>query len=109
MHEYIEIRFRKNDKPFPVVRQGSKGFEFQETDPPQRKINIGFQAFDDGTRYRMQRIRQVKGWGPDRFDIKVSVEEGSLVLRGDDRWSLPEGWYGVTTNVSGAKAKRPPC
>lgn len=28
-----------------------------------------FRVYDDGTRYRMQRIRQVKGWGPDRVDI----------------------------------------
>jgi hypothetical protein len=106
MHEYIEVRFRKDAKRLPIVRQGKEGFEFAERDPPQRKINLGFRAYDAGTRHRMQRIRQVKGWGPDRFDIKVSTEDGSLVLRGDDRWSLPEGWYEVTANIDGAKVKK---
>jgi hypothetical protein len=105
MHEYIEIQFRRRDKPFRVARQVQRGFEFDEPDPPTRSIDIGFAAFDDGTRYRMQRIRQVKGWSGQRFDVKLSVEDGSLVLRGDDRFSLPEGWYTITANVSGAKVK----
>ena len=106
MHEYIEVRFRHKGRPFRVVRQGKHGFEFQEPDPPPRTIDIGFAAADDGTRYRMQRIRQVKGWSAQRFDIKLSVEDGSLVLRGDDRYSLPEGWYAITANVSGAKVRK---
>lgn len=108
MHEYIELRFYRNNRPFRVKRQVDRGFEFDETDPPVRTIDIGVAAYDDGTRYRMQRIRQVKGWSAQRFDIKVSVEDGSLVLRGDDRFSLPEGWYNVSANVGGAKAKRSP-
>ena len=90
MHEYIEIQFRHSGKPFRVARQVQRGFEFDEPDPPTRSIDIGFAAFDDGTRYRMQRIRQVKGWGGQRFVVKLSV---------------PEGWYTITANVSGAKVK----
>ena len=102
MHEYIEIQFRRSGKPFRVVRQVERGFEFKEPDPPVRRIDIGFRPFDDGTRYRMQRIRQLRGWEAQHFEISVSVEDGSLVLRGADRYSLPEGWYNITANVSGA-------
>src|SRR6266566_6388588 len=108
MHEYIEIQFRRRGKPFRLKRQITGGFEFEETDPPTRTIDIGFAAFDDGTTYRLNRIRQVKGWGSEEFRLRVSVEDGSLVLRGDDEFSLPEGWYKVTANVSDAKAKKMP-
>ena len=108
MHEYIEIQFRRRGKPFRLKRQITGGFEFEETDPPTRTIDIGFAAFDDGTTYRLNRIRQVKGWGSEEFRLRVSVEDGSLVLRGEDEFSLPEGWYKVTANVSDAKAKKMP-
>ena len=106
MHEYIEIQFTKKGKPYRVARQVKGGFQFQESDPLTRSIDIGFAAFDDGTKYRMQRIRQIKGWAPGSFDIKVSVEDGSLVLRGADPYSLPEGWYRITANVNGARVKK---
>ena len=106
MHEYIEIQFRRNDKPFRIARQIAHGFEFQEADPPTRTIDIGFAPADEGTRYRLQRIRQIKDWTSQQFELIVSVEDGSLVLRGIDRYSLPEGWYSITANVSGAKLKK---
>ena len=104
MHEYIEIQFRRNDKPYRIKRQVSAGFEFVEADPPTRTIDVGFAPFDDGTRYRMAHIRQVKGWEPQEFRLRLSVEDGSLVIRGDDEYSLPEGFYDVTAKriTSGA-------
>jgi len=108
MHEYIEIQFRRRGKPFRVKRQIAEGFEFEEANPPTRTIDIGFVAFGDGTKYRLNRIRQVKGWSGQEFRLRISVEDGSLVLRGDDEFSLPEGWYNVTANVSDAKVKKVP-
>jgi len=108
MHEYIEIQFRRKKKPFLINRQVNGGFEFKEPDPPARSIDVGFSPFDDGTKYRMMHIRQVKGWQPSEFRLRMSVEDGSLVLRGDDEYSLPEGWYNVTANVDSAKVKKKP-
>lgn len=108
MHEYIEIEFRRKNKPFRINRQVAGGFEFEEPDPPTRSIDIGFSAFDDGTKFRMMHIRQVKGWAPQEFRLRVSVEDGALVLRGDDEFSLPEGFYNVTANVDSAKVKKKP-
>jgi hypothetical protein len=108
MHEYIEIRFRRKNKPFRLKRQIASGFEFDEPDPPTRAVDIGFAAFDDGTKIRMNRIRQVKGWPGQAFKLRPSVEDGSLVLRGDDEFSLPEGFYTVTANVDGAKVRKRP-
>ncbi len=108
MHEYIDVQFTRNGKPFKIERRVAHGFEFKETDPPTRTIDIGFRAYDDGTKYRMAHIRQVKGWRPEEFKLRTAVEEGSLVIRGDDEYSLPEGFYEITANVSGAKVKKRP-
>jgi hypothetical protein len=108
MHEYIEIQFRRKGKAFWIARQISGGFEFEESDPPTRPIDIGFSPYDDGTKYRMAHIRQIKGWGSEEFRLRVSVEDGVLVIRGDDEYSLPEGFYNVTANVGGAKVKKLP-
>jgi hypothetical protein len=106
VHEYIEIQFRRRDEPFRIARQVDDGFEFLEPDAPTRAISIGFAAYDDGTRYRMQRIRQIKGWQSPQFELKAAVEDGSLVLRGFDEYSLPEGFYVITANVGDAKVKK---
>jgi len=103
MHEYIDVRFRRKNKPFRVKRQTASGIEFDETDPISRTITIGFAAADEITRYRVSRIAQVKDWGSGQFQLRISVEDGSIVLRGDDEDSLPEGRYHVTVNVSDAQ------
>ncbi len=108
MHEYIEVQFRRRNKPFRLKRQIAEGFEFNEPDPETRSIAVGFKAYDPGTRYRMNRIRQIKGWAPETFKLKASVEDGSLVIRGDDEYSLPEGWYNLTVEVTNAKVKKQP-
>src|SRR5262245_47937591 len=105
MHEYIEIQFRRRDQRFRLTRQTSGGFEFDESDPPTRTIDLGFAPSETITEYRMNRIRQVKGWTSEEFRLRVSVEDGSLVVRGDDEYSLPEGFYNVTANVEDAKLR----
>jgi hypothetical protein len=107
MHEYIEVQFRRNNKPFRVKRQIATGIQFDEPDPATHTLNIGFRADDPITQFRMSRIQQIKGWQPGQFNLRVSVEDGSLVLRGDDAFSLPEGRYQVTINASDAKTKGP--
>jgi len=108
MHEYIEIQFRRKNKPFWINRQVKGGFEFEEPDPPTRSIDLGFSPFGDGTKYRMMHIRQIKGWSPSEFRLRISVEDGSLVIRGDDEFSLPEGFYEITANVDSAKVRKRP-
>jgi hypothetical protein len=108
MHEYIEVEFLRNGKSFPLKRQTAAGFEFEERDPPTRTIDLGFAPYDDGTKYRIAHIRQVKGWGPEEFKLRISVEDGVLVIRGDDEYSLPEGFYNITAMVSGANVRKLP-
>ena len=103
MNEFIEVRFQKNGKRLRVKRQVPGGIEFDESDPLERTVGIGFDARSDATRERMNSIRRVQGWEPGQFKLNVSVEDGSLILRGVNEHALPEGLYKVQLEVEEAK------
>jgi len=102
MNEFIEVRFRKNGKSLKVKRQVPGGIEFDEPDPLERTVGIGFDARSAATRERMNSIRRVQGWEPGQFKLNVSVEDGSLILRGVNEHSLPEGLYKVRLEIEEA-------
>lgn len=106
MNEYIEVRFRRKGKPLKIKRQlPSFSIELDEPDPIARRVAIGFVAADEMTGYRMRRIQQLHGWQPGEFKLKVSAEGGSLVIRGENPQSLPEGRYRVQVSLEEAKTK----
>ena len=105
MNEYVEIRFRRNDKPWRVRRQVPGGVELEEPDPLQRTVGIGFAGADDITKYRMRRIRQLQGWEPNQFKLALAVEDGAIVLRGVTPLALPEGRYRVQVSLEEAKTR----
>jgi hypothetical protein len=105
MNEYIEIRLRRNNKPLRIKRQVPGGIELDEPDPIQRTVAIGFDAANEITAYRMRRVRQLQGWDPAQFKLLISVEDGSLVLRGVDQLALPEGRYTVRVRLEEAKTR----
>lgn len=104
MNEYVEIRFRRNNKPWRVRRQVPGGVELDEPDPLQRTVGIGFDGADDITKYRMRRIRQLQGWEPNQFKLAVAVEDGAIVLRGVTPLALPEG--GIVSRLR-SRSRRP--
>jgi hypothetical protein len=103
MHEYIEIRFRKNGARLRVKRQLPGGIEFEESDPLERTIGIEFGPSNDITRIRMDSIRRIQGWDPGQFKLSFSVEDGSILLRGVNEHSLPEGRYRVRLQIEEAE------
>jgi hypothetical protein len=105
MNEYIEINLRRNDRPLRITRQVPRGIELNERDPIARTVQIGVSAADPVTEYRMRRVRQLQGWEPGQFKLIATVEDGSLVLRGIDRFSLPEGGYKIGLNIEAAKTR----
>jgi hypothetical protein len=106
MNEYIEIRFRRKSKPFPLKRQLIGGVEFDEPDPLERTVGITFDAASAATRERMNSIRRVQGWDPGQFKLNVAVEDGALVLRGVNEHSLPEGLYKLKVEIEEARTPR---
>src|SRR5262245_978663 len=103
MNEFIEVRFKKNGKSLKVRRQVPGGIEFDEPDPLERTVGISFDARSDATRERMNSIRRVQGWEPGQFKLNVSVEDGSLILRGVDPHALPEGFYRLRLEIEEAE------
>jgi hypothetical protein len=108
MNEYIEVKFRRNGSWLKVKREvPGHGIELDERDPIVRSVSIALDGFDEVTRYRMRRIRQVKGWDPGQFKMRVAAEGGVLVLRGADADALPEGRYSLRVLVEEADADQP--
>ncbi len=104
MNEYVEINLRRNDTRLRITRQVPGGIEIDEPDPIERSVYIGFEAADDITAYRMRRVRQLQGWDPGEFKLNVTVEDGSIVLRGVDAYSLPEGRYWLAVTLEEAES-----
>lgn len=105
MNEYIEVQFRRNAKPLRITRQVPDGLELDEPDPIQRTVYIGFDAANDITTYRMRRVRQLQGWDPGQFKLKLAVEDGSLIVRGVDQFALPEGRYTLNVQLEEATTR----
>jgi hypothetical protein len=103
MNEFIEIRFQKNGKRLRVKRQLPGGIELDEPDPLERTIGIQFSPRDEPTRFRMDSIRRVQGWEPGQFNLKMSVANGSIFLRGVNEHALPEGRYKIRLQIEEAK------
>ena len=103
MNEFIEVRFERKGKRLRVKRQAPGGIEFDESDPIERTVGVGFDAASAATRERMNSTRRVQGWEPGQFKLNVAVENGSLMLRGVNEHALPEGLYRVRIEVEEAK------
>jgi hypothetical protein len=99
MNEFIELQFRKNGRRLRVKRQRPGGIEFDEHDPLERTVGIEFRADDPVTRFRLDNVRRIQGWEPGLFRLNMSVEDGSILLRGVTEHALPEGRYRIRPEV----------
>ncbi len=106
MNETIEVQFRKNGRRLRVRRQLQGGIEFDEPDPFERSVGIEFSPGNEVARMRMDSIRRSQGWDPGVFKLKVSVEDGSLMLRGVSEVALPEGRYRIRLQLEEAKTPK---
>jgi hypothetical protein len=103
MNEFIEVRFQKNGRRLRIRRQRQGGIEFEEPDAIERTVGISIDGRSEATRERMRSIRRIQGWDPGTFKLNVSVEDGSLILRGVDSHGLPEGLYRLRFEIEEAK------
>lgn len=102
MNEYIKVGFRRNGRPLRLKRQVPGGVEFDETDPIERAVGIALKAGSPATRARMDNVRRTQGWDPGQFKLRPSVEDGFLILRGDNEYALPEGLYKLKVQIEEA-------
>jgi hypothetical protein len=94
MRERVIYRFTRNGGPLRLDRISSEGVVFDsETDVWPRWLMVEFDAESPITRLRMDQVRQNKGWGSKEYKLKLSAQDGTLVVTGVDPATLPPGKY----------------
>ncbi len=109
MNEAIQIGLRRNGKALQILSLDDTGITLnKETDAWPRGLSFEFDGRTDATTTRMRWMRESKGWPPFQFPLKLSLESGMIVVRGDEADSLPPGdyWFRLSIgdlNVLGGK------
>jgi hypothetical protein len=99
MDEFIRVRFKKKGTFLRIRRHLPGGIEFDEPDPIERTVGLAFKAGTPSTAERMDSIRRRQGWEPQQFKLKMSVEDGDLMLRGVNEHALPKGIYKLRPHI----------
>src|SRR6185295_1009494 len=104
MNEAFQLRLRRNGRTWPIDTFGADGIVLNgERDAFPRTITVEFDARSEVTRYRMNRVRQLKGWRAWQFDLKVTLADGLLSFAGDDGNALPAGAYWLRVSIADLK------
>jgi len=100
MNEGFQVRLRRSGRTWPIDSFDANGIILSnERDAFPRSVTLEFDARSDVTRYRMNRVRQLKGWRGWQFNLKASLKDGMLAFAGDDPNSLPGGAYWLRLTV----------
>ena len=101
MNEAFQLRLRRNGRTWPIDAFSGDGIVLNnERDAFPRSVTVEFDARSEVTRYRMNRIRQLKGWRGWQFNLKVTLVDGMLTFAGDDQDSLPGGAYWLRVSIA---------
>jgi hypothetical protein len=104
MDEGFQLRLRRNGRTWPIDSFGADGIILNnERDAFPRTVTVVFDARSEVTRYRMSRVRQLKGWQGWQFNLKVTLKDGMLSFVGDDQNSLPGGAYWLRVEIADLK------
>src|SRR5215475_12779384 len=94
MRERVTFRLTQNGNPLHLDRISSEGVLLDsEADAWPRRLTLEFDADSPITRLRMDQVRQNKGWGSKEYKLKLSLQDGTLVVTGVDPTTLPAGRY----------------
>lgn len=102
MFETFTITFRKGAKKLRVAGFGAEGLVLEkEIDSTPRSLLLEFDGRSPVTKHRMDRVRQLNGWGPWDFPLQPSVRDGDLVFAGVAPDALPSGKYWLKIWIEG--------
>jgi hypothetical protein len=95
MNESFSIRLRRNGKVWPVDDlTPDEGLVFDnEVDAFPRSLTLEFDGVNAATLYRMNRVRELRGWNAGVFNLRLEEQDGVLVASGMDKDALPSGYY----------------
>jgi hypothetical protein len=94
MNERIIIRLTEDGRALPINTLSDEGVTLRnETDATPRGLVIEFDQDSPVTKFRMDRVRQLRGWHPHIFNLNVQLFDGKLIITGVDPRALPGGRY----------------
>jgi len=101
MNESIRIRIQLDGTPLPLENLSQDGVILSgESSASPRGLAISLQPGNPITEFRLRRVRTIQDWQPGVFRFSVAREDGALVCRGVDSFSLPFGRYRLRVMIS---------
>lgn len=101
MNERIIIGLTEDGRRLPINSLSTDGLMMRnETDATPRGLVIEFDADSPATRFRMERVRTLRGWHPHVFKLELQLFEGKLVITGVDSRALPAGRYWLRLRIA---------
>ncbi len=101
MNEGFSIRLRRGGKTWPIDSlTKDEGLIFdKETDAFPRSLTLEFDADNAATTYRMNRVRDLRGWNAGVFNLSLTEKDGLLFVSGVDPDALPSGYYWLRLTI----------
>jgi hypothetical protein len=95
MNEGFSIRLRRGGKVWPIDSlTKDDGLIFDnEVDAFPRSLTLEFDGVNAATTYRMNRVRELRGWNAGEFRLNLVEKDGMLFASGVDPDALPSGYY----------------
>lgn len=95
MNEGFSIRLRRGGQTWPIDSlTKDDGLIFDnEVDAFPRSLTLEFDGDNAATTYRMNRVRDLRGWNAGVFNLNLTVKDGMLFASGVDPDALPSGYY----------------
>jgi hypothetical protein len=94
MNERIIFRLIEDGRHLALNSLGGEGVTLRnETDATPRGLVVEFDQDSPVTRFRMDRVRQLRDWHPHDFKLELQLLGGNLVVTGVDPRALPAGRY----------------
>ena len=95
MNEGFSIRLRRGGKAWPIDSlTKDEGLVFDnEVDAFPRSLTLEFDGVNAATTYRMNRVRELRGWNAGEFRLSLVEKDGMLFASGVDQDALPSGYY----------------
>ena len=102
MNEAFTVEFQRGGAAVNVRTASKTSVVFdQELDASPVEIAYALQHADLATKFRMDTVRRNRGWEPDKFFLKLTVDSGRLKFSGVDKNALPAGRYTFAVRASG--------
>ena len=101
MNEGFSIRLRRGGKTWPIDSlTKDEGLIFDnEVDAFPRSLTLEFDGDNAATSYRMNRVRELRGWNAGVFNLNLVEKDGLLFASGVDPDALPSGYYWLRLTI----------